>query len=484
MNRPSLCALAIWFTSTALPTSAADVADPHNRYNVLLICIDDLRPELGCYGAPLAQTPHLDQFARSALRFDRHYVQVPTCGASRYALLTGRSPARSGVTASNSAFYAGPSQLSQEPTEDAQSLPELFRRSGYRTVGIGKISHTADGKVYGYDGSGEGQPEMPQAWDRMFAPLGPWGRGWGIFFAYADGKHREDGGGHKDLMQFTVESDDQLPDGLLAEAAVDQLQELASSEQPFFLSVGFFKPHLPWVAPQEDWQTVSAAASDLPPQRRRGATNYWHASGEFYKYDFPFEKSNPLSDEATRMARTAYRASTRYVDRQVGKVLRALTETGADNDTIVVVWGDHGWHLGDQQIWGKHTPLERAVRSALLIRVPGAPAGAVSDSLAETLDIYPTLVDYCAPTITGTRWPLDGRTLRPVLQNPTAAVRETAISYWREAVSVRTLDRRYIARHTGNTLADVEVYDMTDSEDGELVEEPLPEAIRQQLLAP
>ena len=184
-----------------------DAIEITNRYNVLFIAIDDLRPELGCYGVEHAQSPNLDRFARSALIFDRHYVQVATCGASRYALLTGRSPHRSGVTTKNHAFYSGKTKFSQPEQPGAQSMPELFRRSGYKTTLIGKISHTADGLVYAYDGSGDGRLEMPNAWDDLLTPLGSWGRGWGVFFAYANGKHREDGGGHRDLWQFTAEDD-------------------------------------------------------------------------------------------------------------------------------------------------------------------------------------------------------------------------------------------------------------------------------------
>jgi arylsulfatase A-like enzyme len=146
---------------------------PANRYNVLFIAIDDLRPELGCYGVKSAQSPHLDRFSERAVLFDRHYVQVATCGASRYAMLTGRSPANSGVTRSNEAAYAGPSAIKPAQQPGAQSLPELFRRSGYRTECIVKISHTPDGRVYAYNGSGDGRDELPLAWDNLPTPFGP-----------------------------------------------------------------------------------------------------------------------------------------------------------------------------------------------------------------------------------------------------------------------------------------------------------------------
>ena len=156
-------------------------ADESNKFNVLFIAIDDLRPELGCYGVKAAQSPNLDRLAESSVLFNRHYVQVATCGASRYALLTGRSPASSGVTRSNAAAYSGASALKAKQQPGAQSMPELFRRSGYQTVCIGKISHTADGRVYAYNGSGDGRDELPGAWDELPTPFGSWKRGWGIF---------------------------------------------------------------------------------------------------------------------------------------------------------------------------------------------------------------------------------------------------------------------------------------------------------------
>lgn len=436
------------------------------KLNVLLICVDDLRPELGCYGVEHAQSPHLDAFARSAVRFTNHFVQVPTCGASRYALLTGRSPSRSGVTSSNGAFYSGSSALSAKQLAGAQSLPELFRRSGYHTVCIGKISHTADGRVYSYNGSGDGRDEVPHGWDELATPFGPWKRGWGIFFAYADGRHREDGQGHKDLMEFVVEGDEDLPDGLLARTAIDRLRSFQDRDEPFFLGLGFFKPHLPFVAPQQDWEAFANADIALPPHPEQPESPYWHRSGEFFKYNFPFPKERPLSDERVRACRRAYLACVRYTDRQIGRVLTALEETGLAESTVVVVWGDHGWNLGDSRMWAKHTPFERAVHSPLLIRAPGhTAAGRVCHALVETLDVYPTLVDLCQPSFTNTHFELDGHSLVPLLEDPERAVRRAALSYWRNGVTVRTQTHRLIATRNEDGFRNIELYDRSQQFD-------------------
>jgi len=447
-------------------------AEDTNRYNVVFIAVDDLRPELGCYGMGYVQTPHIDRLASQGVLFRNHFVAVPTCGASRYALLTGRDPASSGVRRGNNALYQGRAALAQEQLEGAESLPELFNRSGYHTVLIGKISHTADGRVYGYDGSGDGRDELPHAWDELATPLGDWGRGWGVFFAYEGGAHREDGQGHRDLMQFTAEHDDDLPDGQMAAAAVEKLAALRDRGEPFFLGLGFFKPHLPFVATRGDWEAVQQW--DVPPPAHPGrpGSAYWHQSGEFYGYNVPWEKSRPLDEDAAMQARRAYLACVRYTDRQVGRVLDALDELGLAENTVVVLWGDHGWYLGEGALWGKHAPLETALRSPLIMRVPNpdwaigefpAPryynAGRSTDALAATIDLYPTLVDLCQPAFTQTHHPLDGVSLAPVLRGRSQGVRDHVLSYWGNAVSIRTAEHRLVQRPGGdNGPTGVELY--------------------------
>jgi arylsulfatase A-like enzyme len=461
--------LACLFFSTSLATSLwAAAPGPVQRKppNVLFIAIDDLRPELGAYGSATAQTPSLDRFARRSVSFSRHYAVVPTCGPSRYALLTGRSPLRSGVTSNNNALFQGPAALDPNGSSRAQTWPELFRRQGYHTVQIGKISHTPDGRIFSYNGSGDGRPELPGAWDELATPVGPWRRGWGAFFAYADGLHREDGRGHRPLMQFVAERDEDLPDGLMAAAAVEKLKQLGQSDQPFLLALGFFKPHLPFVAPREDWEAAAGIDPELPPSPDSIDTSYRHKSTEFYNYTFPFEKAHPLSKDAQRITRRAYLASARYVDRQVGKVLAALERERLAENTIVVVWSDHGWHLGDLQMWGKHSPFERALRSVLMIRAPGVSReGAICDALVESTDLYPTLVDLCDFPTDKTEHPLDGLSLRGLLTGQQSSLRSTALSYWHDAISVRTATHRLIARRIENKLSPEALYDLSHAAD-------------------
>ena len=452
--------------------------------NVLFIAIDDLRTELGCYGLSYVESPHLDQLASEGTLFTNHFVQVATCGASRYAMLTGQSPATSGALG-NGAMYSGKTALNVKQQPGAQSMPELFRRSGYHTTLIGKISHTADGRVYEYNGKGDGRDEMPHAWDDKLTPFGDWKRGWGIFFAYANGRHREDGNNNKDLMEFTVENDDDLPDGMMATAAIKQLKVLRQSDKPFFMGLGFFKPHLPFVAPKQDWDAFRQKA--IPPiaAPEKSDSPHWHKSGEFYKYASGMKKTWPLSEADSLQARRAYLACVRYVDRQVGRVLSELKESGLDKNTIVVVWGDHGWHLGDTAIWGKHSPFERANKSTLIIRAPGvSQPGTPCQALVESIDIYPTLIDLCQPGFTRTSKPLDGISLKPLLTGEAESVKPVAISYWQKSVSIRDQSYRLIVNpnkrdpNKREQASHIELYDIRTSPDPvENIAESRPETV-------
>ena len=460
------CLVAVLSMLLVQSQNSAAETSGKSQPNVLLIAIDDLRTELGCYGLPYVQSPSLDQLASEGVLFTNHFVQVPTCGASRYAMLKGRSPQNSGVTRKNQAFYSGPSALSAKQTAGAQTMPELFRRSGYRTTCIGKISHTADGRVFEYNGQGDGRDELPHAWDELATPFGSWKRGWGIFFAYANGRSREDGSGIRDLMEFKVEQDEDLPDGLLAKTAIEKLLEYKQGDQPFFLGLGFFKPHLPFVAPQQDWEAFENVKIPPVPHPEKPGSTYWHKSGEFYSYDMEYEKTRPLSPAARENVRRGYLACVRYTDRQVGKVLTALDELGLRENTIVIVWGDHGWFLGDSALWAKHAPLERALKSTLMIRAPGvSAAGLKSAALVETVDIYPTLIDLCQPAFRKTEYPLDGKSLKPILTGEQKEIREAALSYWNDAVSVRTQQYRLTTTLNKGKPGKIELYDIIETPD-------------------
>lgn len=448
-------------------TSAAE----NNKYNVLFIAVDDLRPELGCYGVSHAQSPNIDAFAKEACLFDRHYVQVPTCGASRYSLLTGRSPLKSGAL-NNAAAYQGKTKL-KTGLNTAQTFPEMFKRSGYKTACIGKISHSPDGRIFSYSGKGDGQHELPNTWDELPTPFGKWQRGWGTFFAYEGGRHREDGQGNKDLMEFTAKKDTDLPDGMMAETAIQQLRKW--KDKRFFIGLGFYKPHLPLVATKKDWDAFEGVDIPNPVNTVKPQSSNWHKSGEFYKYNAPFKKGIPLKQDALTKSRRAYLACVRYVDRQIGKVLKELKVLGLDKNTIVVIWGDHGWFLGDMQTWGKHSAFEEANRSVFIIKTPGNKPQR-SSALVESLDIFPTLAELCQPKDKALSHSLDGKSLKSLIEGKSQSVRQAARSYWKKKVSIRTNTHRLIIDNNGKNA---ELYKMDSVyTDGNNIAKENPELIQ------
>ena len=427
--------------------------------NVLFIAVDDLRPQMAAYGQREMVTPNLDRLAREGRLFNHHYVSVPTCGASRYALLTGKQP-RSADALRNDVFEritAGKAR-----TAVPESFVDLFRRHGYHTIGIGKISHSPDGFVYGYTDPVSQIMELPNSWDAFLFDPGKWGTGWNAFFGYADGENRQSR--NKQVLPFEnadVE-DAGYPDGLTAELAVGQLKRLKNLDKPFFLAVGFFKPHLPFNAPKKYWDMYDE--SSIPLTRAHQIPEGTHPSGfhessEFNQYEKGTEKAGldrELSPPYARKIKHAYAAAVSYVDDLIGKVLNALEENELAENTIVILWGDHGWHLGDQRIWGKHTLSEYALRSALIIKIPGMKApGVPSQAIVESVDIYPTLTE-----LAGIPSPphLDGHSLLNILLDPLAKNDEKAYSYFKKGISLRTTDHRLTCYFRTEKPA-VELYD-------------------------
>jgi iduronate 2-sulfatase len=448
--------------------------------NVLFICIDDMRPELKVYGNPVIQAPNLEQLAARSYVFTRQYVTQPTCGASRFSLLTGRRP-RSIVELSNEAIAK---KLAGKPKT---GLPETFidnlRRNGYYTVGIGKISHSADGYVYGYNDAKSDQLELPHSWDEMLLDPGKWGTGWNAFFAYADGTNRQSHQGQVKPYENAPVADEGYPDGLSANLAVKKLQELAGKKQPFFLAVGFFKPHLPFNAPTKYWDLYDEA--DMPlslspaiPQGVHPAS--LQGSSEFNSYKLGAEKASlekPLSEAYARKLTHAYYAAISYTDAQVGKVLAELKNSGLDKNTIIVVWGDHGWHLGDYRVWGKHTLFEKAVRSTFMIKTPGAQQGMIRNEIVSAIDIYPTLMELCrVPTPASA----EGKSFVNLLtsaENP--PWEHAAYSYFNKGITVRT-DRYRLTKYFRQQQPTIELYDhQTDPDENQNIAADHPEIVDQ-----
>lgn len=441
---------------------ALGVAAPSAPPNVLLVCVDDLRPELGCYGCRHIKTPNIDRLGQEGRVFLRHYVQVAICVPSRQALLSGE---RQG---GGEAWVAG-RKSGIEPDRPV-SIAHLFRRNGYRTVCVGKVSHQPGG-VLGREGKDH---EVPFSWDVARGPSGKWKTPWGAFFGYADGSFREYGYGEDDRTRPAYEMadvpDTGYADGLIAEEAVAQLRDLKGRGGPFFLAVGFYKPHLPFNSPKRYWDLYDREEIPMPlnpfPPVGTDPSFCLHPSYEVTTHYGWSEGPGTIGPENARILRHAYFACVSYADAQVGKVLDALRDLGLAGGTIVVLWGDHGWHLGDHGMFGKDTNYEIATRSPLIIRTPGmARPGVPTRALAEAVDLYPTLAGLCGIACPGD---LPGGTLVPAIDDPEDPGQPWAMSHLptrgkQNVIGYTLRDDRYrlvewVRRDSGQRVL-VELYD-------------------------
>jgi iduronate 2-sulfatase len=394
--------------------AVAAVAKP----NVLFICVDDLKPLLGCYGDKRIRSPSIDQLAARGLLFERAYCNQAVCAPSRNALLTGVRPTTSGIYDLGTHF--------RQSMPDAVTLPQYFMRHGYRAEGLGKIFHV-----------GHGNHEDPVSWSvPHFSEKS---------IAYALPENRAGRGLTREEALFANETDvsrlprgaayesadvadNAYPDGRIADEAIRRLQSAkARSSEPFFLAVGFLKPHLPFCAPKKYWDLYERASFNVPSLRvpPAGAPSYAPTGwGELRQYsDIP--QTGPLTDERARALIHGYHAAVSYVDAQIGRVLAELDRLGLATNTVIVLWGDHGWHLGDHGMWSKHSNYEEATHIPLLIVAPGVTKpGTRTRALVESVDLYPTLCELAGLPESKLPQTLEGRSLVPVLKRPSRDSKE------------------------------------------------------------
>jgi arylsulfatase A-like enzyme len=443
--------------------------------NLLFIAVDDLRPELGCYGESWMKTPNIDRFAASGLRFNRHYVQVSTCGASRHALLTGLRPSEM-VDYGNSPFKVHREELAARPTE---SFFHLLKQKGYHTTAIGKISHTKF----------DSQRDLPRSWTEVLNLEKSLGE------AFPPQMYRKAPDGKRYPFESEEIEDNGYRDGLIAEAAISKLQKLKG--QQFAMAVGFIKPHLPFNAPKKYWDLYDPEklpAIPFPSIPDGIDPNIsLHPSFELVgQYSVP--KGSLDSDAYRQNLKHAYCAAVSYVDAQIGKVLDELDRLGLRKNTLVILWGDHGWHLGDLGTWGKHTAYERALRSPLIVRLPGMETqGLTSEALIETVDIYPTVSELCGLTAPKG---LGGESFAAILRDLEAPSPTEAFGYhrpWKNpnkpdpwGKTIRTDRYRFTVwttERTGGEVVQVELYDHdVDSEESVNIAGKYP-ALVQEMLA-
>jgi iduronate 2-sulfatase len=397
--KPSALSAVLLLTPLAA-LCAASAPQFAARPNVLFIAIDDLRTSLGCYGDTLAKSPNMDRLAQTSRLFLGAYTHQAVCGPARTAILTGRLPDNTRVWHNRNLF--------RETLPNLVTLPQLFKNNGYQALSFGKVFSGAETEL------------DPQSWSAPEVLRGGGWKNYALPGAKAEGKGA--------AYEAADVPDDGYPDGKLANLAIATLEKLKQQNQPFFLAAGFFKPHLPFNAPKKYWDLYDPAVFALQEGQTRvkGAPEIaYHTHRELGGYkDMPEDER--VSAGQARTLRHGYYACVSYVDAQVGKVLDALQRLSLDQNTIVVLWGDHGWSLGEKDRWCKGTNFERDTRVPLLIRAPGmAKPGATTGALIEYVDIYPTLAALAGLT---PPTDLDGRSFVPVLQDPGTPGRDVAFS--------------------------------------------------------
>ncbi|WP_339839205.1 sulfatase [uncultured Maribacter sp.] len=418
------------------------------KKNVLIIFVDDLRPELNSFGANYIHSPNIDSLNARGRGFNRHYVNAPSCGPSRYAFLTGQYGLEYRGE-SNQSLFKRAEGVNDENVSIAPSMPEWFRNNGYTTVSVGKVSHHPGGKG-GDNWNDSNILEMPNAWDKHIMPVAEWESPKGAMHGLAYGKVRTPD--NRNIIEVVDGNDNSYPDGHIAEEGLRQLGELAKGDKPFFLAIGLIKPHLPFGVPKkyldryENIQIPPALHSEKP----KGKTT-WHGSGEFMNYN-RWDK-DPREDKKFELElKKYYAACVSYADKHVGDIIQKLKKTGADKNTIIVLWGDHGWHLGEHAIWGKHSLFEESLRSPLIIYDPSMDnKGQMSNAIVESVDVFPTLCDMTTLPIPNFT---EGISLKPLLDNADTQGHE-AVAFISDATTIRTDQYRFTQHKNGA----VELYD-------------------------
>jgi choline-sulfatase len=386
-----------------LATSMLDAQKP----NVLFIAIDDLRTELGCYGASQVKSPNIDQLATEGIVFNRAYCNVPTCGASRASLLSGLRPTRH-------RFVTYDTQKDKD-APNVVSLPMHFKNNGYTTISNGKVYHH--------------KTDDASAWDELWHP-----KGMGKNYQLDENIKLAKEGTHGMPFESADVNDDAYFDGQIANKGIADLRKLKNSERPFFLAIGFKKPHLPFNAPKKYWDMYNRDDISLPEnyvQPQSTPQKAFHKYGELRQYA-GVKKQGHLSDEYAKNLIHGYYAAVSYVDAQIGKVLEELETLGLAKNMIVVLWGDHGWNLGEHKLWCKHCTFETSLHAPLIVKVPGETKGTNITAITEFIDIYPSLCE-----LAGIEKPthLEGESFVPLIKSGKRK-KDYAVSKFKDAVAL------------------------------------------------
>lgn len=417
--------------------------------NVLFVIVDDLRPELGCYGNKEIKTPGFDAFSEQAVTFKRAYCQAAVCAPSRASVMTGLRPDTNHVWDLRGKFRIN--------MPDVVTLPQQFKKHGYHTVSMGKIFHNHMPDLVSFD-----EPDLkpleymtPEMIDRDAES-----------FYYDDELNKElakvrdqrlaknpnayaDGWAYGKSTENSDAPDNAFYDGAQTELAIETLKRLKGRDEPFFLALGYFRPHLPFVAPTKYWDLYNREKLSMPDNQYLPHGSPVMAMNSAYElkgcYDLegtPHPANGQLDEETARRLKHGYMASVSYVDACFDKLMNGLDDLGLAEDTIVVVWGDHGWKLGEHGSWCKQTNYDIDVRVPLLIRVPGvSDPGASCERLVELVDLYPTLCDVAGITIPDD---MEGTSLKPLLTDPKSEWKKAAFSQFHRNPRVSPDGKRYM----------------------------------------
>lgn len=402
--------------------AGAALAAQRRRPNVLFIAADDLNTALGCYGHPVVKTPRIDALAARGVRFERAYCQFPLCGPSRASLLLGLRPNTTQVLNNNIDF--------RTILPDAVTLPQLFKNNGWFTAREGKMFHM---NVPGEVGSPKYQDEV--SWHRSVSPPGLENKTPG------EGRRLNPPGVGFGMNWIAAATAVGQADTTAADHALALLEEV--KDRPFFLGLGFLRPHLPFVAPSSFYDLYKLEQIPLPRNPPDDLADIPAASKAVRPHLWNHMK---MDEPRIREALRGYYASTSFMDDQVGRVLAGLDRMGLSSNTIVVFWGDHGWHLGEHTKWQKMSLMEPSARVPLIVAAPGrGPRGSSSPALVEFVDLYPTLAEMCGIRPPGN---LEGQSFVPLLNDPRRTWKRAAFTELKyeeiRGYSVRTRDFRYI----------------------------------------
>ena len=417
------------------------------RPNVLFIIVDDLNTALNCYGEKQVISPNIDQFAQNGIQFNRAYCQNPVCGASRASILSGLRP-------TFDRFWDYRAQVDQD-APGTKTLPQVFKENGYYTVSNGKVFHSAK--------DSEERSWSEPAWLTENQN--------GRDMLDADSKAFIGGLRNRGpFFEGPEVSDNAYPDGRVAEKSIADLKRLSQLDQPFFLAIGFIKPHLPFYAPKKYWDLYQTDSILITQNKKRplNAPDSLKGSPEIrFYHDRNIEYNGDLFH---RTARHGYYACISYVDALVGQIMSTLVNLELKENTIIVLLGDHGWNLGEHNLWGKHNTMHRAVHTPLIFQLPGATESLQSDALVEFVDIYPTLCELTDIPIPDH---LQGTSFVPLLNNPKDPWKEAVYSRYQYGEAVITENYIY-TKYMGESIPSAMLYDLEAdrNENNNVVEQP------------